>query len=47
MLVDLSSEDYISNIQESYLQMVYDVNKDKEERKHMAFRMQQTLRCHL
>ena len=32
MLVDLSSEDYISNIQESYLQMVYDVNKDKEEK---------------
>ena len=31
MLVDLSSEDYISNIQESYLQMVYDVNKDKEK----------------
>lgn len=32
MLVDLSDEDYISNIQESYLQMVYDVNKDKEEK---------------
>ncbi len=32
MLVDLSGEDYISNIQESYLQMVYDVNKDKEEK---------------
>ncbi|WP_270413555.1 extracellular solute-binding protein [Blautia faecis] len=32
MLVDLSSEDYVSNIQESYLQMVYDVNKDKEEK---------------
>lgn len=32
MLVDLSGEDYISTIQESYLQMVYDVNKDKEEK---------------
>lgn len=32
MLVDLSDEEYISNIQESYLQMVYDVNKDKEEK---------------
>ena len=32
MLVDLSDEAYISNIQESYLQMVYDVNKDKEEK---------------
>ena len=35
MLVDLSSEDYISNIQESYLQMVYDVNKDKEEKAYV------------
>ena len=43
MLVDLSSEDYISNIQESYLQMVYDVNIRIKKRKHMAFRMQQTL----
>lgn len=32
MLVDLSGEDYISTVQESYLQMVYDVNKDKEEK---------------
>lgn len=32
MFVDLSDEEYISNIQESYLQMVYDVNKDKEEK---------------
>lgn len=32
MLLDLSDEDYISNIQESYLQMVYDVNKDKEKK---------------
>ena len=31
MLVDLSDQDYISNIQDSYMQMVYDVNKDKEE----------------
>jgi raffinose/stachyose/melibiose transport system substrate-binding protein len=31
VLEDLGSEDYISNIQEAYLQMVYDVNKDKEE----------------
>nr|WP_303217926.1 extracellular solute-binding protein [uncultured Blautia sp.] len=32
MLVDLSDQDYISNIQDSYMQMVYDVNKDKEEK---------------
>ena len=32
MLVDLSNQDYISNIQDSYMQMVYDVNKDKEEK---------------
>lgn len=32
MLVDLSDQDYISNIQESYMQMVYDVNRDKEEK---------------
>lgn len=30
-LADLSSEAYISNIQESYLQMLYDVNKDKKQ----------------
>lgn len=42
MLVDLSDEDYISNIQESYLQMVYDVNKDKEK-KLTAFLTQQML----
>lgn len=32
MLVDLSDQEYISNIQESYMQMVYDVNRDKEEK---------------
>ena len=32
MLLDLSDEPYMENIQESYLQMVYDVNKDEEER---------------
>ena len=32
MLVDLSDQDYISNIKDSYMQMVYDVNKDKEEK---------------
>ena len=32
MFVDLSEESYIENIQESYLQMIYDVNKDKEEK---------------
>lgn len=31
MLLDLSDEDFVDNIQESYLQMVYDVNGDKEE----------------
>lgn len=31
MLVDLSGEDFIANIQDSYLQMVYDVNANKEE----------------
>ena len=31
MLLDLSGEDFVSTIQESYLQMVYDVNGDKEE----------------
>lgn len=30
-LADLSGENYMENIQESYLQMVYDVQKDKEE----------------
>lgn len=32
MLEDLSSESYIADIQPAYLQMVYDVNKDKEEK---------------
>lgn len=32
MLVDLSDQDYVSDIQDSYMQMVYDVNKDKEEK---------------
>ena len=32
MLEDLSGEDFVANIQESYLQMVYDVNGDKEEK---------------
>lgn len=31
VLADLSDEDYIDTIQESYLQMVYDVQEDKEE----------------
>lgn len=31
MLVDLSGEEFVANLQESYLQMVYDVNGDKEE----------------
>lgn len=31
VLEDLGNEAYISNVQEAYLQMVYDVNKDKEE----------------
>ena len=31
VLADLSNEPYIGNIQESYLQMLYDVNKDKEQ----------------
>ena len=31
MLLDLSGEDFVGNLQESYLQMVYDVNGDKEE----------------
>lgn len=31
MLVDLSDEDYVDNLQESYIQMIYDVNADKEE----------------
>lgn len=31
MLLDLSDEDFVSKLQESYLQMVYDVNGDKEE----------------
>lgn len=31
VLEDLSSEAYIANIQESYLQMVYDINVDKVE----------------
>lgn len=31
-LTDLSSESYIGNIQESYLQMLYDVNKNKEQK---------------
>ncbi|WP_455715231.1 ABC transporter substrate-binding protein [Anaerosporobacter sp.] len=31
LLEDLSKESFISSIQESYLDMVYDVNKDKEE----------------
>ena len=31
MLVDLTGEEFVANLQESYLQMVYDVNGDKEE----------------
>lgn len=31
MLLDLSGENFVGNLQESYLQMVYDVNGDKEE----------------
>lgn len=31
MLVDLSGEAFVGNLQESYLQMVYDVNANKEE----------------
>ncbi|WP_167959158.1 ABC transporter substrate-binding protein [Anaerosporobacter faecicola] len=31
MLEDLSNEGFVSNIQESYMSMVYDVNKDKEQ----------------
>lgn len=31
VLEDLGNEEYMSNIQEAYLQMVFDVNKDKEE----------------
>ena len=31
MLMDLSDEDFVANVQESYLQMVYDVQADKEE----------------
>lgn len=31
VLADLSGEDYIANVQEAYLQMVYDVQKDKEQ----------------
>ena len=31
MLVDLSGEAFVANLQESYLQMVYDVNANKEE----------------
>ena len=31
MLLDLSGEDFVGNLQESYLQMVYDVNGNKEE----------------
>ena len=31
MLVDLSDEEYVSDLQESYIQMIYDVNADKEE----------------
>lgn len=47
MLVDLSSEDYVSNIQESYLQMVYDVNKDKEEKVYGVPYATNAFRCHL
>ncbi|MDY2627089.1 MAG: extracellular solute-binding protein [Lachnospiraceae bacterium] len=31
VLEDLGNEEYISGVQDAYLQMVYDVNKDKEE----------------
>lgn len=31
MLVDLTGEEFVANLQESYLQMVYDVNGNKEE----------------
>ena len=47
MLVDLSSEDYISNIQESYLQMVYDVNKDKRRESIWRSVCNKRFRCHL
>lgn len=32
MLMDLSDKEYVSNIQPAYMQMLYDVNKDKEEK---------------
>jgi raffinose/stachyose/melibiose transport system substrate-binding protein len=32
LLADLSNESYVSNIQDSYKQMVYDVQKDKEKK---------------
>ena len=32
VLEDLSAESYIGNIQEAYLQMIYDINVDKEEK---------------
>lgn len=31
VLLDLSNEDFISNVQEAYLEMIYDVNVDKEQ----------------
>ena len=31
MLLDLGDQDYIKDVQEAYIDMVYDVNKDKEE----------------
>lgn len=31
VLEDLSGEDYLSSVQDAYLQMLYDVNKEKEE----------------
>lgn len=31
MLLDLGDQDYIKDVQEAYIDMVYDVNKDKEK----------------